>query len=189
MKKKMLATMTIFLVCNTLNAQRVTVKTNTLYWLTTTPNLGVEVSAGRNWSMDLSANFNPFTFSGSKASNPKMLHWLVQPELRYWPCKVFERQFWGIHGVYADYNMGGVKFIPFLKDHRYKGTLAGGGISYGYHWAIGKYWGLEASLGVGYLRMEYDKYVCGTCGELEGRFKRNYFGPTKLALSVIYFIR
>ena len=189
MKKMILVIMAISLICNALDAQRVNVKTNTLYWLTTTPNLGVEVSLGSNYSFDLSANFNPFTFSGSDATNPKMLHWLVQPELRYWPCKVFERQFWGIHGVYADYNMGGVKFIPFLKDHRYKGTLAGGGISYGYHWAIGKYWGLEASLGVGYLRMEYDKYVCGTCGELEGRFKRNYFGPTKLALSVIYFIR
>ncbi|MDC7180987.1 DUF3575 domain-containing protein, partial [Bacteroides cellulosilyticus] len=41
----------------------------------------------------------------------------------------------------------------------------------------------------GYARMEYDKYRCAGCGERMGHYKRNYFGPTRAGVSLIYFIR
>lgn len=179
----------LFMIYNGLCAQKMALKTNALYWLTTTPNLGVEFSVARQWTIDISANYNPFTFGGSDEVNPKLLHWLIQPEVRYWWCQRFERHFLGVHALYGDYNVGGIKFIPPLKKYRYDGRMFGGGISYGYHWAVGGRWGIEASLGVGYMRLEYDKYYCGTCGERIGKFVRNYVGPTRAAVSVIYFLK
>lgn len=189
MRKAYILIVAIMLICNGLFAQRIALKTNALYWLTTTPNLGLEFSLTRKWTVDISANYNPFTFAGSDKLNPKLLHWLVQPEVRYWWCRSFERHFLGLHALYGEYNLGGIKFIPPLKDYRYDGKMLGGGLSYGYHWAVGLRWGIEASIGVGYMRLEYDKYVCGTCGEIDGRYVRNYIGPTKAVFSVIYFLK
>lgn len=42
--------------------QQVAARTNALYWLTTTPNLGVEVALARKWSLEVSGNYNAWTF-------------------------------------------------------------------------------------------------------------------------------
>lgn len=78
--------------------------------------------------------------------------------------------------------------MPGLDTYTYRGELYGGGVSYGYHFAIGRRWGLELMLGVGYTYLEYDKYVCAECAELMGRYKRHFVGPTRLGISFIYII-
>lgn len=69
------------LICPAL-AQEAAVKTNLLYDATTTMNLGVEFGLSPKWTLDVSGNYNPWTFS----KNKKWKHWLVQPEARYWFC-------------------------------------------------------------------------------------------------------
>lgn len=59
------------------SAQDVALKTNGLYWLATTPNLGLEVALSRKVTLDLSAAYNPWTFKDDK----KMRFWLAQPEV------------------------------------------------------------------------------------------------------------
>ena len=54
---------------------------------------------------------------------------------------------------------------------------------------LGDRFSIEAVIGGGYARMEYDKYRCAGCGERMGHYKRNYFGPTRAGVSLIYFIR
>ena len=77
-----------------------------------------------------------------------------------------------------------------IKDYRYEGYAFGGGISYGYQWPISKRLNLELSIGAGYARLLYDKFNCVKCGEkLESDVKDNYFGITKGAVSLIYFIK
>lgn len=49
-----------------LSAQDMAVKTNLLYDATTTFNLGAEFCLAPKWTLDLSANYNPFTFSDNK---------------------------------------------------------------------------------------------------------------------------
>ena len=56
------------------------IKTNALYWATTTANLGFEVGLSKKLTLDVSGNYNPWKFSDHK----QIKHWLVQPELRYW---------------------------------------------------------------------------------------------------------
>ncbi|WP_099462921.1 MULTISPECIES: DUF3575 domain-containing protein [Parabacteroides] len=167
------------------HAQKLAIKTNLAYLATTTPNLGLEVALGRKFSLDVSGNYNSWTFFPDGMS---LRHVLVQPEFRFWPCKSFEGHFFGVHGHWAKYNVGQIPFIPDLDKYTYRGNFYGGGVSYGYHFAIGRRWGLELSLGVGYAYMEYNKYVCAECAELMGRYKRHYYGPTKLGVSIIYLI-
>lgn len=50
------------LICPAL-AQETAVKTNLLYDATTTMNLGVEFGLSPKWTLDVSGNYNPWTFS------------------------------------------------------------------------------------------------------------------------------
>lgn len=166
-------------------SQQVGARVNMLWWATTTPNLGVEVSIGKKLTISADGNYNAWTFFSDGMS---LRHWLVQPEVRYWTCKSFEGHFVGLHGHYGKYNVGQIPFLPELDKYTYRGELYGGGVSYGYHFAIGRRWGLELTAGVGYTYLEYNKYVCSECAELMGRYKRHFFGPTRIGVSFIYII-
>ena len=64
--------------------------------------------------------------------------------------------------------------------------MLGAGIAYGYQWMLSRHWNIEASVGIGYDYIKYDKYECGWCGEKIKSSHSNYFGPTKAALSFLY---
>ena len=76
-----------------------------------------------------------------------------------------------------------------LGHERYQGNIYGAGISYGYQWILNKHWSMEAEIGVGYARIDYDKYNCGKCGSKLDSGHKNYIGPTKVALNIIYVIK
>lgn len=196
LKKIMVAILVLF--STSAFAQKVGVKTNLLYDATTTMNLGVEIGLASKWTLDISGNYNPWQFS----DNRKMKHWLVQPELRYWTCERFSGHFFGIHGHYTQYNMGGMLPWGFrsgkmlgliesktMQQYRYQGWAAGGGVSYGYQWILGNHWGVEATIGVGYAYLNYDKYPCEKCGIKIKSSHKNYFGPTKAGITLIYMIK
>lgn len=175
-------------------SQQVGIRTNLLYWATTTPNVGLEWRLAPRYTLSATVGYNAFNFpnrtdSRGVPANPKLHHWLVMPEAKYWFCRAFERHYVGLHALYGRYNAGGMKFPAFLSDGRYDGWAAGAGLSYGYQWALGKRWGAEASVGAGYIYLRYDKYDCGACGNRQGNYRRHWFGPTKAALSFIYYIR
>lgn len=161
------------------------IKTNALYWATTTSNLGLEIGLAKKLTLDISGNYNPWEFSDHR----QLKHWLVQPEIRYWLCERFNGSFFGLHGHYGEMNVSNLKFLG-LAHARYEGNFYGGGISYGYQWIISKRWSMEATIGVGYARLSYDKYtrINGECKKRE-HDNRDYFGPTKVGLSFIYVIK
>lgn len=174
------------LLAGAASAQEVALKTNLLYWSTTTPNLGVEIKTGTRTTLDLVGTYNPFTFR----HNIKFKNWTAQPEFRLWNCEAFNRGFWGFHAVGGQFNVGNLN-LPFglfsgLDDHHYEGYLVGGGVSYGYQWYLGPHWNLEATFGFGYLYMNYDKYECPKCGDMLGHDKKHYFGPTRIGVSFVY---
>ena len=157
-----------------------------------TPNLGVEWGLSPRTTIELGAGLNWFT-PNKASSNKKLVHWLGTMEYRYWTCERFSGHFWGIHIIGTQYNIAG-HHLPLLfgdnsSHYRYEGWGAGGGISYGYHFLLSNRWSLEANIGVGYVRLHYDKFRCKTCGEKVGTENRNYFGPTKAAISLIFLIK
>lgn len=170
-------------------SQSIVLKNNVLYDLTTTPNLALEIGLGKKTTLDLYGGLNPFQFNDNK----KFKHWLFQPELRFWTCERFVGTFWGIHTHAGQYNVGGID-LPFnvfssLKDYRYSGYFYGAGLSFGHQWVLSKDWNLEASLGGGFTRFEYDKFKCQKCGQKEKTSTQNYWGVTKATLSLIYVIQ
>lgn len=171
-------------------AQKWGVKTNLLYDVTTTFNLGVEFGLAPRWTFDLSGNYNPWTLN--KGKNKKIKHYLVQPELRYWLCEKFQGHFFGIHAGFSEFNFSGYR-IPFLpkrvKDHRYEGWALLGGISYGYSWILGKRWNLEATVGGGYIYFDYDAYDCEKCGSFRGNNTKGCWNLTKAGLTLVYMIK
>ena len=172
----------------TANAQKVALKTNLLYDATTTPNLRAELAMGKKSTLQLFYGLNPWKFASDRTK--QLRHWLLMPEYRYWTCQKFNGHFFGIHALGGQYNVGGIDLPnPVFKDldeKRYEGWYAGGGLTYGYQWLLSRHWNLEASVGVGYIRFHYKEFPCTECGALIQENNKNYFGPTKLALSLMY---
>jgi hypothetical protein len=167
------------------------VKTNLVWWgARGTINGGAEVGLARRWSLELSGGINRWNLGGSAANNRKLAHWLVKPEARYWLCERFGGHFVGVHGIYGQYNVGGVS-VPTLFDRRfrYEGQAWGGGVNYGYHLALDRRWGLEFTLGAGVLRFDSKKSDCIKCGDVVGREQKTYFGPTEMGVKVVFMIR
>ena len=102
--KVLLFFLLVLWVAQTAKSQDVALKTNTLMWATTTPNLGLEVALSPRYTLELSGSYNPWTFKDDK----KMRFWLVQPELKYWFCEKSEGHFVGMHLHGAQY-FGGFK--------------------------------------------------------------------------------
>jgi len=198
MRIKIFSIMVLLLICGwSAHAQKVAVKTNLLYGAgTLTPNLGIEFGLGQRATLDLWGGYNPWNIEGTAMDNKKWVHYLVQPEFRYWFCERFNGHFLGLHGLYGQYNVGGIE-VPNIfgseplmdKNHRYEGSAYGGGLSYGYHWMWNKRWGMEFTVGFGAARFEYDKYKCEMCSEVIGKESKTYFGPTKAGITLVFLIK
>jgi long-subunit fatty acid transport protein len=173
-----------FVVFSVTKSQTVAAKSNVLYDATSTINLGLEFALSPRWTLELPVNYNPWDFG----ENRKVKHWLIQPEVRHWLCGKFNGQFIGFHGHVGGYNMGGIKLIG-LEKHRYEGNLYGAGFSYGYHWILNTRLSIEATIGLGYALLDYTKYKCEKCAEKIKDNTKNYFGPTKAGISLIYIIK
>ncbi|WP_299100630.1 DUF3575 domain-containing protein [uncultured Alistipes sp.] len=157
------------------HAQKIGLKTNILYWAATTPNIGLEIAMSPQTTLEINGAYNPWTFADDK----KMRFWLVQPEARYWFCERFEGHFIGLH-------LHGAQYFGGFDQTRYDGYLAGGGFTYGYDWILSPHWNLEAVIGVGYARLWYDKSPRIHCEKCRTSEHRNYFGPTKIGISLVY---
>lgn len=188
--KLLLILVTLIYFTTTGYSQNIGIKTNALYWATTTPNIGAEIAVGRKWTIDASGGYNPWEFGDNK----KIKHWAAQSELRYWLCDTFEGHFLGVHAQGGEFNISGINLPNFIfgshsEDYRYQGFFIGAGISYGYQWILSPRWNMEANIGLGYNHIKYDKFEPCNCGEQLDSKSTNYFGPTRIGLSFIYLIK
>ena len=192
-------------------AQEAGVKTNVLGWATTTPNIGVEIGAGRTSTINLTGALNPWNFGDEK----HFRFWNVMPEYRYWFCEKFTGHFIGIHALGGQYNAKNFNFPlkaliisssvdpqqtpadaasgsdgwPDLtsdlnKGRHAEGWYVGGGITYCYQWMLARHWNLEASIGVGYAYSKMTFY--GRCNKEIDHRQLHYVGPTHASLSFMY---
>jgi hypothetical protein len=141
MLKRLIVLLLLLLLPNAINAQRIGEKTNLLYWTTTSPNIGIEIAWHKKWTVDLFAGYNPWEFS----DDASLRHWLVKVEPRWWVCQPFGGHFFGLHGIYAKYNVGNIPFIKKLEEYTLRGDAYGAGVSYGYHFVLGGRWGFAVT--------------------------------------------
>lgn len=201
MKRYLIIAVLFFLAsAGTASAQKLAVKTNALYWVTATPNLGLEYAMADRWTLELEGGYNPWTFDSEK--NMKIKHWLVSPEVRYWFCESFLGHFVGINGNYTLFNISGIPtpgvFIDLssntdsktdLKDSRVQGWAVGAGVTYGYAFPIARRWNMELTLGYGIWYTEYGQYESRKCGLFQQDVQKWALGPTALGVSFMFMIK
>ena len=182
-------------------AQNYAIKTNLFADATATINVGAEIGIAPKWTFDINGDYMAWQTGSylkmiTNSDEARWKHWFVQPEVRYWFCDRFMGHFVGLHAIGGQFNLGNVD-TPFsffgsdwgkLKDSRYQGWGAGAGIGYGYDFVLSKHWNLELEAGIGFIHCWYDAYRCAGCGRKtnDDILQRNYFGPTKLAINLVY---
>ncbi len=195
-----LAVILFLAFAGTVSAQKVAVKTNSLYWLTATPNVGFEFAMAPRWTFEIAGGYNPWTLD--KDANVKAKHFLVTPEVRYWFCESFQGHFLGINANYTQFIVSGILipevfykeesngyFLDNLQHARSQGWAVGAGITYGYAWPIARRWNMEFTLGLGWWYTEYDRFESRKCGLFQEKVAKHAFGPTDIGLSFIYMIK
>ena len=199
--KRVIASAILFVCLGVVcGAQKCVMKTNMLYWATTTPNIGLEGAVSPNWTMGLEVAYNPWEFGGEK--NIKTKHILVSPELRYWFCEPFFGHFMGLHSNLIFFNVGSVPFPAFfypnvgkglvidhLNNSRCEGYAASFGLEYGCSWPISRCWNFEFNIGLGFWYTYYDRYEARSCGIFNDTVSKIIFGPTSLGASFVYIIK
>lgn len=164
-----------FLLIVKVQSQDFSLKTNTLFWGTLTPNLGAEFKLSNKYTTDILAAYRPWNKMGDRT----MRFWLFQPGVRRWLCEPYEGHFLGAHLHGAQYYMADGKKV-------YDGYLVGAGLSYGYQWILSPRWSIEAEIGAGYAYLWYKRRPDLPCKKCIVNKYKNYVGVTKAAVSLIY---
>ena len=160
------------------SSRYVAVKTNLAAWAGTIMNLAADVQVSEHISVELPVLWCPWYVSDKHAVKT----FILQPEGRYWLARPGEGHFFGVHAHVGWFN------VKWNRD-RYQDTsrpLLGAGISYGYLLPLGEHWAGEFTLGAGYANMKYDTYYnIGNGARIDTRTK-NYWGITRVGISVVY---
>ncbi len=173
-------------------AQEVAIKTNLLYDATATPSLGVEFGIGKQWTMDISGNYNGGwnPYGGALYENL-----LIQPEFRYWFCNRFAGHFVAFHFHGGTYRVGSIpnEYIILgsnfyeLTDYTFDGSFFGAGVAYGYDVVLGKHFNLEFELGFGFAYTTCSKLKNGSLEPVGNKSETHYYiGPTKGSMALVY---
>lgn len=162
-------------------------KNNIIYDVALVANLGLEISLGKHFSLDLPFTFSPYDI----CSAYRMRTLSVQPELRYYFKRGGYGHYLGLHGNLAYYNV----VTPLNTRTRYQDRdgehpLYGGGISYGYSLPFGKdsRWGMEFTIGAGYAYLDYDCFYNVNNGAWFTKDTKHYFGIDKAGITIYYRI-
>lgn len=160
------------------SSRYVAVKTNLAAWAGTIMNLAADVQVSEHFSVELPVLWCPWHVSSKHAVKT----FTIQPEGRYWLARPGEGHFFGVHAHIGWFN------VKWNRD-RYQDTsrpLLGAGISYGYLLPLGEHWAGEFTLGAGYANMKYNTYYnIGNGARIDTR-TRNYWGITRVGISVVY---
>lgn len=169
------------------NYSRVALRTNLLYDAVLIPNLGVQVNTIKNWAI-----YADIMYAG----------WDIPTKHYYWDLygaqigikkhfgeKSRERVFSGHHyGIYCqalayDLELGYIgQQTPSLN--------IGVGVDYGYSFPITRTLNLCLEIGIGYIGGKYHEYIIEEDHYTwRGTIDRNWFGPTKASVSLLWLIR
>ena len=174
------------------------VKTNLLYDLALTPNIGIELNLGNRWSLQ-----GQWEYAWWKSDK---IHWYHRIyggglEVRKWfgpydgdPMHGFHVGVYGLANTY-DFDLGKlgswVTGISALKNE--EGNLSylsyGAGVTLGWAMPISKKWNLDFGISAGYLGGQYLDYIPeDQCYVWQKTIQRNYFGITGAQVSLVYIL-
>lgn len=162
-------------------------KTNLIYDAALLPNLAVEFSMGKSWSIEAQGQWSWWNTDNSKHYFHRIQMGGV--EVRKWFGKAnhtpLRGHFIGLYGMGGTYDL---KFgtTGYLSNNSYSA-----GISYGYSTPIGRRLNLEFGLGIGYFGGTYHKYKYleeFDCYHWFETKELNYLGLTKASISLVWLV-
>lgn len=158
-------------------------KNNLLYDAALLPNIELEFYLGRRWSVNLEYQLAWWRFRSSDRFYQIMA---IGPEIRYWfrPDTQFNGHFVGAYFGAGYYDLK-------YSEIGYQGEFyIAAGVSYGYYLPVKRGFGIEFSIGVGYMVTEYRKYTKEPTLDdyyiKAGVDNSKYFGPTKAKISLVW---
>lgn len=161
------------------------IKTNVLEDAMLLANIGFEFRITPRLSFDVLGHYSPYDYF---KSNRKIRVFAIQPEVRYWWGEsLVKGHFIGLHVPVAGFN------VQMNNGYRYQDpnhAIWGLGVSYGYALPLGKRdrWGVEFTIGVGYMDVKYDVYEGRHNGKYLRTEERNYWGITRIGIDFSYRI-
>lgn len=154
------------------------------------PNIGGEITVGKNWSIG-----TDFYLQWLKDRDRDKFYqtYMLDVDARYWWGRQHRlRPLTGWHaGVYG-------QAVTFDWENGHKGYQSrvffwtfGLGGEIGYNKPISKHLGLDIYVGVGYFHTKYNVYNPGHNRKyyFDHRECRNFFGPTRIGISLNYLIK
>lgn len=154
-------------------------KTNLAYDAVAVLNADFEIQVARHFSIDVPVIWSLWDWKQDMGLRIVA----VQPEARYWFGRVGRGSAVGVNVGVASYNFR-------HDDIRYQNTsgrpLVSAAVSYTYALPLDSHWSAEFSLALGYANAKYDRYYNIDNGALINTKTRNYFGPTKIGISLSY---
>ncbi len=162
------------------SSRMIAVKTNAVAWGATIMNIEGEIQVAPRVSVSLPIWYCPWFVAERHALRVAAF----QPEARWWLKAAGEGHFGGVHASLAWFNL---KWGSYRYQDRGR-PLLGAGITYGYAFRLSPNWGLELSIGAGYLNMRYDRFYNTPNGRLVDTRQTSYFGPDHLSVSLVYHI-
>ncbi|WP_163223327.1 DUF3575 domain-containing protein [Bacteroides sp. 214] len=166
------------------------IKTNLLYDALLLPNLTIEWYMGKQWSLAIEGSLSRWTFGhpiqkrwshNIQTAGIELRHWFKSPH----PLHGHALGFYSMMGKY-DVRL-------FTKDENSKGYQSdpswSAGLSYGYSFPITHKLNMELGVAIGYVGGKYYKYdysMTHEHWEKEKTINRNYIGPTRVGVSLVW---
>lgn len=154
------------------------VKTNAAYDALALLNLAFEMQVAPRFTAELPVVWSFWDWETDKGVRTLTL----QPGIKYHFSDIATG-----HAVGADIIAGW--FNVRYDDKRYQDygrPMLGASINYSYTLSLARNLSVEFALGVGYVNMSYNTYYNVQNGAWISREQRNYFGPTRVGISIAY---
>ena len=165
------------------------VKTNLLALALLDANLAVEFEMGRHLSFSLPVYYSAADWFSVKN---KFRVFGTQPELRFWFRDDFSGPFLAAHGTYGWYNVAIASSTYRYQDRDARTPAYGAGANVGWKFRLDRNgadrWGLELSLGGGWLHLDYDLFYNVENGRYSSSAVKDYYGPDHAAVTLTYRI-
>jgi hypothetical protein len=174
----------------------IAVKTNLLYDAVLIPNIGIEISLGKRWTVAADWFYTWFK------SDNRHRYWQgyggYLTVRKYFGGKTSQLSTVNCHLPFTGHHVGAyVSALTYDVEWGGRGYQAakfgfGGGVEYGYSKRIGRRLCLDFTLGVGFQDGEYKEYLPTDDGTghyvWQSTHKRHWWGPTKAEISLKWLI-
>ena len=166
---------------------KLALRTNLLYDAVLIPNLGAELSLGRRWTIGADWFYTWFS------SDSRHRYW--QGYGGYLTLRKYFSSHTSDIKPLTGHHLGAyVLGLTYDVEWGGRGYQAdkfgfGGGVEYGYSWAVGRKLCLDFSIGVGFQDGEYKEYdPIDDHYVWQSTSKRHWFGPTKAEISLKWLL-